>query len=196
MRFPLATRTLGILVAASLSAIPTANADSSSSKVSETTVVGIHNAYDPSQYSYLAQALDNGASMIELDVWPDVLTHEWKVSHDSLTSNNNNCVDASSAGDLYTGGANKDLESCLDDVRVWLDAHPGSGPITIKLEMKTGFSGNLGLGPAQLDDSIRGHLGGRVLRPADLLGGYASLDAASKANNWPSRSAMQGKVII
>ena len=196
MRIALTTRMFGIVAAASLSAIPSAKADSSSTKISESTVVGIHNTYEPSQYSYLAQALDNGASLIELDVWPDDFTHEWKVSHDSLTSNKNNCVNASTAADLYQGGANKNLEACLDDVRVWLDAHPGAGPIFIKLEMKTGFSANLGLGPAQLDESIRAHLPGRVFRPADLLGNSATLDDAAKANNWPSRSALAGKVVV
>jgi hypothetical protein len=196
MRFDLAARTFGVLVTASLCAIPTASADSSSAKISETTVVGIHNTYDPGHYQYLAQALDNGASMIELDVWPDIFTREWKVSHDSLTSNKNNCVSASTAADLYRGSANKDLEACLDDVRVWLDAHPGSGPIMIKLEMKTGFSANFGLGPAQLDASFRAHLPGRVFRPADLLGNYGTLDDAAKANNWPTRSALAGKVFV
>ncbi|GAA1666545.1 phosphatidylinositol-specific phospholipase C domain-containing protein [Fodinicola feengrottensis] len=183
------------LAAASLVAVsPAVQADSP--KISETTVVGVHNTYDPGQYAFLAQALDAGSSLIELDVWPDVFTHEWKVSHDSLTSNKNNCVNASTAADLYTGGANKDLESCLDDIRVWLDAHPGKGPITIKLEMKTGFSANNGLGPAQLDASFRGHLAGHVFRPVDLLGGYATLDDAAKANNWPTRASMAGKVFV
>ena len=196
MRFYLTTRVFGGLVAASLCAIPSASADTAAARISETTVVGIHNTYDPGHYQYLAQALDNGASMIELDVWPDVFTREWKVSHDSLTSNKNNCVNASTPADLYRGSANKDLEACLDDVRVWLDAHPGSGPIMIKLEMKTGFSANWGLGPAQLDASFRAHLPGRVFRPADLMGNYGSLDDAAKANNWPTRAALAGKVFV
>jgi hypothetical protein len=99
--------------------------------LSGTTTSGIHNTYDPSSFTYLAQGLDTGTSMIELDVWDDVFTQEWKVSHSSLTSNSNNCVNASSAADLYSGGTNKDLESCLDDVRVWLGAHPGHGPLII-----------------------------------------------------------------
>ena len=181
---------------ASLCAIPAAKADSPALKISETTVVGIHNTYAPDHYQYLAQALDNGASMIELDVWPDVFTREWKVSHDSLTSNKNNCVNASTVADLYRGSANKNLEACLDDVRVWLEAHPSAGPIMIKLEMKTGFSANWGRGPAQLDASFRAHLPGRVFRPADLLGSYATLDDAAKANNWPTRAALAGKVFV
>jgi hypothetical protein len=169
--------------------------------LAQTTTVGVHNTYDQAAYPYLANALDSGTSMIELDVWDDVFTKEWKVSHDSLTSNSNNCVAATSASQLYTGGANKDLEQCLDDVRLWLGAHPGHPPLTIKLEMKAGFQNNLGLGPAKLDSSIAAHLGSLVFKPADLLakpggGSYASLDDAARADNWPSRSALAGKVMF
>jgi len=195
MRVDLTTSLCGFIAAVTL-CTSAASADQSLAKISETTVVGVHNTYEPSQYQYLAQALDNGASMIELDVWPDIFTHEWKVSHDSLTSNKNNCVNASTVADLYRGSTNKDLEACLDDVRVWLAAHPSAGPILIKLEMKTGFSANFGLGPAQLDTSFRAHLPGRVFRPADLLGSFTSLDAAAKANSWPTRAALTGKVFV
>jgi hypothetical protein len=169
--------------------------------LSATTASGLHNSYDPASFGYLAQALDTGTSMIELDVWDDFFTQEWKVSHDSLTSNKNNCVNASTPADLYTGSANKDLESCLDDVRVWLGAHPGHGPLVIKLEMKAGFQASLGLSPAKLDQSISAHLGGLVFKPADLLnkpggGQYATLDAAAKAGNWPTRQQLAGKVLI
>jgi hypothetical protein len=178
-----------------------AAADTDSLPFSGTTGSGLHNTYDPSAFPYLAQALDTGTSMIELDVWDDVFTQEWKVSHDSLTSNGNNCVNASSPADLYTGGANKDLESCLDDVRVWLGAHPGHGPLIIKLEMKAGFQANLGMSPAKLDQSISSHLGNLVYKPSDLLnkpggGQYASLDAAATAGNWPTRQQLAGKVLI
>ena len=155
---------------------------------------GLHNTYDPAAFSYLAQALDTGTSMIELDVWDDFFTQEWKVSHSNPPGNSNNCVNASSASQLYTGGANKDLESCLDDVRVWLGAHPGHGPLIIKLEMKAGFQASLGLSPAKLDQSISAHLGSLVFKPNDLLnkpggGQYATLDEAARAGNWPTRAA-------
>ncbi|WP_328540216.1 phosphatidylinositol-specific phospholipase C domain-containing protein [Streptomyces sp. NBC_00344] len=169
--------------------------------LSRGTSSGLHNTYDPAAFSYLAQALDTGTSMIELDVWDDVITKEWKVSHSNPLGNSNNCVNASSAGQLYTGGANKDLESCLDDVRVWLAAHPGHAPLVLKLEMKAGFQSNLGMGPAQLDQAVAAHLGSTVFRPADLLakpdgGQYASLDEAATAGNWPTRSQLAGKVIL
>lgn len=176
-------------------------ADTGTLPLSGATTSGLHNTYDPAAFTYLAQGLDTGTSMIELDVWDDFFTQEWKVSHSSLTSNGNNCVNASSPADLYTGGANKDLESCLDDVRVWLGAHPGHGPLIIKLEMKAGFQANLGLSPAKLDQSISAHLGSLVFKPNDLLnkpggGQYATLDDAVNANNWPTRQQLAGKVIL
>jgi hypothetical protein len=173
-----------------------APAGAADGSLAQSTVVGIHNAYNPADFPYLAQALDAGTSMVELDAWDDIFTHEWKVSHDKPTSNDNNCVDASSPADLYTGGANKDLESCLDDIRVWLGAHPTSGPIYVKVELKAGFQNNYGLGPSAFDASVNAHLGDALYRPADLLGDHDTLDDAAKANAWPSRSALAGKVIL
>jgi hypothetical protein len=184
---------VGALVAAALTGATAASADSP--KISHVTTVGVHNTYDPAAYPYLAQALDNGSSLIELDVWPDIITHEWKVSHSNPLGNANNCVAASSAADLYSGGTNKDLDNCLDDIRIWLAAHPGHTPLTLKLEMKPGFSDNGGLGPDELDATFRAHLGGAVFKPADLLGSYATLDDASKADNWPSVDSLRGKVL-
>lgn len=180
------------LLAGVLSGTP-AYADSP--KLSHITTVGVHNTYDPAAYDYLARALDSGSSLIELDVWPDFFTHEWKVSHSNPLGNSNNCVAATSAAQLYTGGKNKNLEYCLDDIRIWLAAHPGHTPLTLKLEMKTGFSDNTGMGPDELDATFRAHLGSLVYRPADLLGSYATLDEASKADNWASTDALRGKVI-
>ena len=194
---------LGIVVGALLAASTTvvaagpAQADTSSLPLSQSTVVGIHNTYNPSDYPYLAQALDNGAQMLELDTWDDVFTQEWKVSHDSLTSNNNNCVNASSPSDIYTGSANKDLGACLDDIKYWLQAHPASGPIYVKVELKAGFQNNLGMGPAAFDSYVNAQLGNVLYRPADLLAGkYSTLDAAARANAWPTRAQLAGKVIM
>ncbi|MER8104226.1 phosphatidylinositol-specific phospholipase C domain-containing protein [Kitasatospora sp. NPDC094016] len=165
------------------------------------TTVGLHNTYDPAAYPYLAQGLDTGTGMIELDIWTDIVTKEWKVSHSNPLGNSNNCTAASTPAQLYSGGANKNLENCLDDVRVWLGAHPGAGPLVVKLELKAGFSANLGMGPTELDALIAAHLGPAVLRPADLLakpggGSYAGVDEAVRAGNWPSRAALAGKVLL
>jgi hypothetical protein len=192
--------TLSLLMASLVTATSAGaqtKADANSAPLSGTTVAGIHNTYNPSDYPYLAQALDAGASMVELDTWTDAFTNEWKVSHSSPTSNNNNCVDASSPANLYSGGANKDLGSCLDDLKYWLSAHPTAGPIYVKVEMKNGFAGNLGMGATQYDSLVSSHLGNLLYRPADLLAGkYPTLDAAAKANAWPSRASLAGKVIM
>ena len=196
---------LGTVAAAVLALLAPATAqaaaDPSTLSLAETTAVGIHNPYGQAAYPYLADALDAGASLIELDTWIDPFGNEWKVSHSSPLGNSNNCVNASSPADLYTGGANKDLGSCLDDIRVWFSAHPNHPPIMIKIELKEGFDATIGMGPAALDALIKAHLGSMVYRPADLLakpggGTYPTLDAAAQANNWPTRAALAGKVII
>lgn len=163
--------------------------------VAATTTVGVHNTYEPDTYDYLAQALDANTSLIELDVWPNIVTDEWKVSHENPLGNTNNCVTADSPDDLYTGDRNKNLQHCLDDIRIWLTAYPDRGPIMLKLEMKPGFSDNNGMGPDELDATMREHLGSSVYRPVDLLGAYATLDDAARANAWPSRESLRGKVI-
>jgi hypothetical protein len=188
---------LAILATAAVTAAATpAFAAGSSTRVSQTTTVGIHNTYDPATFTYLASALDEHPGLIELDVWPDVVTREWKVSHSNPLGNANNCVAATTAAQLYSGGANKNLEYCLDDIRLWLAAHPGTGPLILKLELKTGFSSRTSQGPAQLDAAIASHLGPAVFKPSDLLGSYATLDAAAKADAWPTRARLAGKVII
>jgi hypothetical protein len=188
---------LAILAAVAVTAAATpALAAGSSTRVSQATTVGVHNTYDPATFAYLAQALDEHPGLIELDVWPDIITREWKVSHSNPLGNQNNCVAATSASQLYTGGANKNLEYCLDDIRLWLGAHPDGGPLVVKIELKTGFSSRTSQGPAQLDAVLASHLGAAVFKPSDLLGSYASLDAAAKANAWPTRAALAGKVII
>ncbi len=179
----------------------TARADDiGSASLAAVTGVGIHNTYaDTTDYPYLADALDSGASLIELDTWADIVTGEWKVSHSNPLGNDNNCVDATSSSDLYTGGANKDLDSCLDDIRIWMQAHPTHGPIMVKIEMKDGFLG--GLDPTEFDPYIKAHLGSTLYTPADLLTKpdgslYPNLDAAAQADNWPTYGSLDGKVIV
>jgi Phosphoinositide phospholipase C, Ca2+-dependent len=187
---------LSALATVTVVTAPATAADPGSLPLSGVTVTGVHNAYNPADFPFLAQALDAGTGMVELDTWTDVFTQEWKVSHDSPTSNANNCVNATTPAQLETGGANKDLGSCLDDLRVWLGAHPGAGPIIVKVEMKNGFEANLGMGPAQFDSLVASHLGSALFRPSDLLGSFPTLDAAAKANAWPTRSALAGKVLV
>jgi hypothetical protein len=191
----------GVVLATALTLMASASpaaADPAALPLSGSTVVGLHNTYDDTTaYPYLAQALDAGAKLLELDTWDDFFTNEWKVSHSNPFGNTNNCVDASSPGQIYTGSANKGLGSCLDDIRYWLAAHPDSGPIYVKVEMKDGFGAGVGMGPSQFDAYVTSHVGDVLYRPTDLLGGkYPTLDDAAKANAWPTRSALAGKLVL
>ncbi|MEH0973922.1 phosphatidylinositol-specific phospholipase C domain-containing protein [Micromonospora sp. CPCC 205546] len=186
----------GTLATALLAPAPALAAAEPSARVSATTGVGTHNAYEKGTYPYLAQALDARPGLVELDVWPDVIARQWRVSHSNPFGNDNNCVAATSAAQLYTGTRNKNLEHCLDDIRLWLTAHPDAGPLILKLELKTGFSSRTGQGPAQLDALLAARLGDRVFTPAHLRGSHPTLDAAARADAWPTRRQLAGKVIV
>ncbi|MFJ3308180.1 phosphatidylinositol-specific phospholipase C domain-containing protein [Streptomyces sp. NPDC086549] len=182
--------------AALLMAVP-ANAHAASPKLSETTAIGTHNAYEKSKYTYFAQALDSGASLLELDVYADSLFKRWRVSHSNPLGNDNNCEYASKPSDLYSKQRNQDLGSCLDNMAAWNQLHPDHAPIVIKVEMKVGFNNNVGLGPDEFDTLVSQKLGSSVFKPSDLLGStYSTLDAAAKANAWPSRDALKGKFLF
>ncbi|WBB56560.1 phosphatidylinositol-specific phospholipase C domain-containing protein [Verrucosispora sp. WMMD573] len=188
---------IGLLAATlAVPVTPASAAVDPDARISATTGVGTHNAYERATYTYLAQSLDARPGLIELDVWPDILTRQWRVSHSNPLGNDNNCVAAASAAQLYTGTRNRNLEHCLDNIRLWLTAHPDAGPLLLKIELKTGFSARTGQGPAQLDAVLAARLGDRLFTPAQLRGGHASLDAAARANAWPTRRQLAGKVIV
>jgi hypothetical protein len=189
------------LVAASVTLGTAAQASTASTPLSRLTGVGVHNTYDPASFGYLANGLDSGTSLVELDVWADALLHRWHVSHDDPVGSLNNCAAATRAAQLYTGSRNHDLPICLDDLRIWSAAHPGHRPIVVKLELKDGFEATKGLSATALDTVISRALGAAVFRPADLLakpggGSYPTLDAAARADNWPTRGGLAGKFIF
>ncbi|MGH4027527.1 phosphatidylinositol-specific phospholipase C domain-containing protein [Actinomycetota bacterium Odt1-20B] len=164
---------------------------------SATTAVGMHNAYEKAKYPYLADALDSGAGMLELDVWTNVFGGGWRVSHSNPIGNDNNCENAAGPGELRTKPRDQRLDGCLADLRAWHDAHPGHRPILVKVEMKDGFQARNGRGPAELDALLRSKLGDALYRPADLTAGrHATLDEAVRADGWPSRSALAGKFVF
>jgi hypothetical protein len=181
---------------------PAHGADIDSATLAGVTGVGIHNTYnDKTDYTYLANALDAGASQIELDTWANVLNGKWDVSHSDPLASDNNCVQATTAANLYTGNRNQNLDSCLDDVRIWMQAHPTHGPIMVKIEMKDGFYDPLGMNPTEFDGYVKAHLGSTLYTPADLLTKpdgtlYPTLDAAAQANNWGTYGSLDGRVIV
>ncbi|WP_432029160.1 Ca2+-dependent phosphoinositide-specific phospholipase C [Streptomyces sp. 1222.5] len=190
-------RTAALVGAAALLAVAPGNAHAASPKFSETTAIGTHNAYDKAKYTYFAQALDSGASLLELDVYVDSITHRWRVSHSNPFGNNNNCEAAKSPDELYGKSRNQDLGGCLDNIAAWNRLHPDHPPIVFKVEMKVGFNDRAGLGPDEFDRLVSQKLGGSVYKPADLLGGtYGTLDAAARADAWPARDSLRGKFLF
>lgn len=196
---------VGALALAAITVLTSAPAhadDVGSATLAGVTGVGIHNTYnDKTDYTYLANALDTGTSLVELDTWANVLNGKWDVSHDNPLGSSNNCVQATTSADLYTGNRNQNLDSCLDDIRIWMQAHPTHGPIMVKIEMKNGFDNTLGLNPTEFDSYVKAHLGSTLYTPANLLTKpdgtlYPNLDAAAQADNWGTYGSMEGKVIV
>ncbi|WP_372460018.1 phosphatidylinositol-specific phospholipase C domain-containing protein [Streptomyces anatolicus] len=163
---------------------------------SATTGVGLHNAYEKAKYPYFADALDSGAGMLELDVWTNAFGSGWRVSHSNPLGNDNNCENAQSPGELRTKPRNQSLAGCLRDMRTWHDAHPGHRPILVKVELKDGFQGRRGRGPADLDALLTGVLGDAVYRPGQLAAGHGTLDDAVRAKGWPKRDELAGKFVV
>ncbi|MET8980908.1 phosphatidylinositol-specific phospholipase C domain-containing protein [Streptomyces sp. NPDC004539] len=186
----------GVAAAMALLAAP-GNATAATTTYAQTTAIGTHNAYDKSKYTYFAQALDSGASLLELDVYADSVSGRWRVSHGKPLANDNNCEDADQPSELYSKDRNQDLGSCLDNMAAWQQLHPDHAPIVVKVEMKVGFDNDAGLGPDEFDTLVSQKLGASVYKPANLLGtSYATLDAAAKANAWPTRDALKGKFLF
>ncbi|MBB1246395.1 hypothetical protein GL263_22980 [Streptomyces durbertensis] len=188
------------LVAALLAAVtaltPAHARDTGSLPYPDGTGVGVHNAYEKSAFRYLADALDSGAAMLELDVWTNGFGSGWRVSHDTPLWNDNNCVGATTPDGLRSGARDRRLEGCLSDLRTWSDAHPGHRPILLKFEMKDGFNAVGGRGPAAFDALVDRHLGQKVYRPAELAAGHRDLDEAVRAKGWPSRAELAGRFLI
>lgn len=174
-----------------------ADTDLDAAKFSGTTTIGTHNAYEKDKYTYWAQALDSGASLLELDVYADSLSKRWRVSHSNPFGNDNNCEHADTPGELYSQSRNQDLGGCLDNMAAWEQLHPDHAPVVVKVEMKVGFNNNVGLGPDEFDTLVSQKLGSSVYKPADLLGSsYSTLDAAARADAWPTRDALRGKFLF
>lgn len=190
------------LAVSALSVPATAHADSGSTApgLSDVTSVGVHNTFEKHRYPFLADALDAGAGLIELDVWTNAAGPDWRVSHSNPIANDNNCAGATSADRLRTGPRDQFLSGCLDDLRTWHDAHPDHPPVVVKVEMKDGFTPPFGRGPREFDALVRSRLGDAVFGPADLLahGGRsaATLDDAVRTAGWPAARELRGRFLV
>lgn len=170
-------------------------------KLPDQARVGVHNTYDKAKYTYLVDALNSGAGLIEIDVWQNFLfSGDYWVTHNPVSpiGNDNNCEKATSYSQLRQQDRNQDFPSCLDDIRLWSQQFPSHAPLIVKLELKNGFDTAHGYGPAQLDALIAQHIGAsNLFTPVQLMGStYADLDSAARANAWPTVAQMTGKIMF
>ena len=154
----------------------------------EVAISGLHNTYQRSAFSRLANALALRPGMIEIDVWTTFSA--WTVSHDQPFWNDNNCTSTS-------GAVNQGLRTCVDNIAAWHNANPSHPPLLVKLELKAGFQDDQGFGPDELDAVFRTRLGAAMYRPADLMQGiHPTPDAAARANAWGEADALRGRVLL
>lgn len=195
MRLALATAAT-LATAVTLIGTPAQAADPST-RQSHVTAVGLHNTYEKYAYPYLADALDTGTGLIEIDIWTFAGAGRWRVSHDlplagTNYSQSNNCM----ATGLRGGSSNQVFDKCLKNLKLWHDQNPGHRPITVKIEMKNGFNIQAGASATAFDNLVRAELGDAVFTPGQLLGDYPTLDEAARADNWPSRGDLSGKFLF
>lgn len=192
---PLAALTLAATTALLPSSAASAAPDADSS-IAGITGVGVHNAYVQATFPWLVDALESGASMLELDVWQNFLgSRAYQAGHDP--GNANNCSSATTFANLRTGSRNQNFQTCLRNIRLWHDQNPNHAPVILKIEMKNGFDGRNGFGPTQFDTLLTNALGaGAILHPAEVKGSASTLDAAVRAGAWPSRDSLRGKFVI
>src|SRR5882757_6792072 len=80
-----------------------AGASAAEASAAHSTVVGVHNTYQPTTFPFFADALDAGAGLVEVDIWADAVTKQWRVNHE-LVGQSNNCTSSGQrAGSLNQG---------------------------------------------------------------------------------------------
>jgi hypothetical protein len=81
----------------------------------------------------------------------------------------------------------------------WSDDHPGHQPLMVMIELKDAYSPSLvatGLLADLEADVLSVWPRERIVAPADVRGGDASLEAALAARGWPKLGACRGKILF
>jgi hypothetical protein len=99
--------------------------------------------------------------------------------------------------------------SCLREIKVWSDNHPGHLPITVLVEAKDdsipdplnlGFVVPLEFGVAavnRIDEEIRSVFPpGQLIVPDDVRGNFATLEAAVLTQGWPRLAEARGRIMF
>jgi hypothetical protein len=118
------------------------------------------------------------------------------VSHDGYAGNEN-----------CSGNPDR-LGHCLRDIAGWQDAHPGTGPILVFLDLKPWWSVAEAWKDDEvfdLDEKLRSILGSRLFTGNDLYqyatgtaytGSGKTLRQAVSEKGWPLLNALNGKIIV
>jgi hypothetical protein len=98
------------------------------------------------------------------------------------------------------------LKDCLQEIKDWSDAHPHHLPIAISFNAKTdiidrpGFTRPLPFSSATFDsldaEFIAVFPKERIITPDLVRGDFPSLEAAVKAQHWPTLTEARGKVLF
>jgi hypothetical protein len=152
----------------------------------------------------LAEQLDHGARQLELDVNYDprggyyargrdnaeLLKPGFKVLHMAFSDAASSC---------------ERLVTCLAEIRVWSDAHPGHAPIMLMFNTKEDADAEHGKPALRFDEKAFNALDREILSvlprsklilPDDVQGHYPTLRDAVLAGNWPTLPAARGKIFF
>lgn len=140
-----------------------------------------HNSYDRNEPLVQqlrwnpSQPWQCGCRGLELDISQSSTGNNWSVSHDPGYSSRDT--------QLYT---------CLQQLAEWARQDSSHDVVTLYLDLKEvqpGFEDGL-------DQYVSQYLASPVYRPADLMGGQATVPDGARVNGWPTLSALAGKFII
>jgi hypothetical protein len=182
--------------------MPAAEAATRDTAFDDTYMAMAHNTYD--RAGSFTTPLDLGLRSLEADV---ISKGDWESDADGpYVSHSSDAGEKNCSGEGTTR-----LGDCLRDVAGWLDAHPGSGPVQLFVDLKgfTYWEDWLPWEPDQvnkLDEKIEAILGDRMYTTDDLYrdaagkayvpGEGPTLREAVAAKGWPSLGTLDGKVIV
>jgi hypothetical protein len=181
---------------------PGANRLNRTLRTNQVQVLATHNSYHieqdtpiqsppTMQYTHapLDQQLDLGVRGFEFDVMnaPD---GTFPVEHTPVIDATSNCTP---------------IAQCLQVLRAWSTTHPGHVPIFVLVKPRNDDIDRVldptlrlwdAAGLDQLDQTVRGALGRRLITPDSVRGNTKSLRGAVTGKGWPTLAKTRGKVLV
>ena len=154
--------------------------------------VGTHNSYhiapaDPFDASWAythasltEQLATQGVRQFELDVWWDAQTGDLDVHHVPVLDDGTTCAK---------------LTDCVGEIERWSANNPEHHPLVVLVEIKHGTEQGGDALLLRLDEILTTTHGDRLIRPAEVQGGAASLREAVESDGWPDFATTRGRVL-